>query len=327
MAHFPLCLLILGICMVSAAHMPASPRVRRYVGEDSHLPDLRDPSHIYATNTWWRYANRSAHSVNCTECYVCTHLPASISTPRVELIQVAAPTMSVDCTIKCAMAVSTARSGLISMDPSLPPLNIVMNFGLKLCTDKDGYLKLGNMSSNVPLMVVHYSSGLKFWQCVRGNGTVSVGVTQGCQGKLLIFCGYPQITETSFLTGREDSPNGTLCHPWAPHWNGTRAVDGWYWLCGHRIYVALPPHCGGVCAFVQFNDHTYIVRADRNITRWRRDAAAPHDPIWGTNVPAEAKLWSVGDKIALSLFPHLGVGKVMLRMETVNYRLSALINE
>lgn len=49
-------------------------------------------------------------------------------------------------------------------------------------------------------------------------------------------------------------------------------------------------------------------------------------PQWGSNVPEDHKLWSTADKVTLGLFPSLDVGKIMLRLETVNYRLSALLN-
>ena len=43
--------------------------------------------------------------------------------------------------------------------------------------------------------------------------------------------------------------------------------------------------------------------------------------VWGTD-----KLWSINQKLALSLFLSLGVGKLLLRMETMSYRFSGFIN-
>lgn len=48
--------------------------------------------------------------------------------------------------------------------------------------------------------------------------------------------------------------------------------------------------------------------------------------MWGTDVPKDHKLWSTGQKVMLSLFPQLGVGKLMLRMETLSYRFSGFVN-
>ncbi|XP_034050577.1 E3 ubiquitin-protein ligase TRIM11-like [Thalassophryne amazonica] len=61
--------------------------------------------------------------------------------------------------------------------------------------------------------------------------------------------------------------------------------------------------------------HSYVVAAHPLTShRFKRDLA-PHDPIWGTDVPQDAKLWSTDQKILLSLFPWVGMGKVMLLTE------------
>lgn len=81
------------------------------------------------------------------------------------------------------------------------------------------------------------------------------------------------------------------------------------------------PGGGGVCAYVQLNDHTEIVSIDRNVTRRRRDVAL-QEPTWRTKVYGQQ-----GNKILFSLFPQFGFGQAMLRLDSVNYRISALVNE
>ena len=79
---------------------------------------------------------------------------------------------------------------------------------------------------------------------------------------------------------------------------------------------------------MKLTDHSFIVSAMPHPgelpgeQRMRRDVSQPHDPVWCSNVPEDHKLWSTGEKVMLSLFPSLGVGKVMLRME--NYELQVL---
>ncbi|XP_049596838.1 endogenous retrovirus group FC1 Env polyprotein-like [Syngnathus scovelli] len=61
----------------------------------------------------------------------------------------------------------------------------------------------------------------------------------------------------------------------------------------------------------------------------RRRAVAtfdPHDPVWGVNVPEDHKVWSAGDKVVLALFPQIGVGKLSLFIETLNYRFQSFVN-
>lgn len=71
-----------------------------------------------------------------------------------------------------------------------------------------------------------------------------------------------------------------------------------------------------------------VARLER---RFRRTASPyrPHDAVWRTDVPADHKLWSDGQKVTLSLSFSLGgtwVGKLLLRMETLNYRFGLLVN-
>lgn len=113
-----------------------------------------------------------------------------------------------------------------------------------------------------------------------------------------------------------------------PRVNGTFVIDKLYWLCGSQVYLRLPPNWGGLCAPIHLTDHTFIVSAINATTRKQRSLinVAPHDAIHGSDVLDEHKLWSTGQKILLSAFPQFGVGKLFLRMETVDYRMHLLIN-
>src|SRR4029434_9466751 len=62
------------------------------------------------------------------------------------------------------------------------------------------------------------------------------------------------------------------------------------------------------------------------VSRKKRFAVEKHDSVWGTDVPDDQKIWTTSSKVILFLFPALGVGKVMLGMATLNYRLELFVN-
>uniref|UniRef100_A0A669F5W9 CCHC-type domain-containing protein n=1 Tax=Oreochromis niloticus TaxID=8128 RepID=A0A669F5W9_ORENI len=103
-----------------------------------------------------------------------------------------------------------------------------------------------------------------------------------------------------------------------------------YWLCGQRAYFILPPGWTGTCAPIFISDHTFRMSAvnSSQTTRRRRDVSAvqPHDPIYGSDVPEEFKLWTTGQKVLHSLFPWVGTGKNILRIETLDYRFGLFLN-
>lgn len=118
--------------------------------------------------------------------------------------------------------------------------------------------------------------------------------------------------------------------------NGTYPTDGGMWLCGNSAYYVLPPGWKGVCAPVRVTDHTFLITTEEPTAdvpsrpmRNRRSLAhptfAPHDAVWGANVPAQFRHSTVGDKIVQSLIPHFGVGKLALRLETVDYRFKCFL--
>uniref|UniRef100_A0A669BSM8 Reverse transcriptase RNase H-like domain-containing protein n=1 Tax=Oreochromis niloticus TaxID=8128 RepID=A0A669BSM8_ORENI len=103
-----------------------------------------------------------------------------------------------------------------------------------------------------------------------------------------------------------------------------------YWLCGQRAYFILPPGWTGTCAPIFISDHTFRMSAVNisQTTRRRRDVSAvePHDPIYGSDVPEGFKLWTTGQKVLHSLFPWVGTGKNILRIETLDYRFGLFLN-
>ena len=106
------------------------------------------------------------------------------------------------------------------------------------------------------------------------------------------------------------------------------ALGDVYWLCGWRAYTRLPVNTTTVRTPVTVTDHTYIIsyRPVTSSTRRRRFVEfQEHDPIWGSNVPWEHRYWTTGDRLIHALFPNIGVAKVALRVETIDYRLNSFI--
>ena len=52
----------------------------------------------------------------------------------------------------------------------------------------------------------------------------------------------------------------------------------------------------------------------------------PHDAIWGSNVPDDFKHSSTIGKVTLSLLPWFRVGKLLLRVETLDFRFQLFVN-
>lgn len=100
------------------------------------------------------------------------------------------------------------------------------------------------------------------------------------------------------------------------------------WLCGYDMYLGLGPGWVGRCAPVIPSEHSFIVSSSQIevAQRAKRDLFKPHDAVWGTDLPKDHKLWSDANKVALSLFPQLQVGKLLLRVQTLDYRLGLFVN-
>lgn len=100
--------------------------------------------------------------------------------------------------------------------------------------------------------------------------------------------------------------------------------------CGPKTYFMLPPNSTGLCAPILVSDHTFKITpgSTRSTGRRKRDTdnVQPHDSIWGSDLPQEFKLWTTGQKVLHSLFPWVGNGKNMLRIETLDYRFGLFLN-
>ncbi|KAK7925083.1 hypothetical protein WMY93_007393 [Mugilogobius chulae] len=186
---------------------------------------------------------------------------------------------------------------------------------------------------------VHIKSGTKFvcyaqtipqLQLVQANVTDSP-VYVGNIPELYCSVTYTPCTynKGSYRLNTTQASPGTVCAPYftVPDFLGTSPTDDFMFLCGYNMYEHLPVGWVGRCAAATPADHSYIVSATPHSLRAARDLNwKPHDAIWGSDVPDDHKLWTTAQKVALALFPSVGVGKLMLRMETMSYRLTSFLN-
>ena len=294
---------------------------KRWISYGEHEA-MGNVTHLYSTNSWYRYASLQAKRLNKTNCYICSLMPTSSSHPRLE-----ARPLSKQATICVSWKSSPEswiykaqfqyRNGTRSQDS---------------CSDTHPLEEIQNAT---PLLSPYVTVDSIFPICFASNGTMKLGSLSKKQCNATVI---PTTTVTS-SSGHVTHWVPAVPCPWGDHalcwsWNGkycpsvkgTPTLREVLWVCGSRLYSHLPPHWGGVCAPAQVTDHTYVVSAQPELSRKKRFAVKEHDSVWGTDVPGDQKIWTKGTKVTLSLFPWLGVGKLMLRMETLNYRLGLFVN-
>ena len=288
-----------------------------------------DHSSPYTMNLWYRYAKYVAN--NLTNCYVCSHMPLAVHTPLIRPQPFRnTPSLFPDIlssNYQDAVLNQTVRP-LTGITPPRPPPAGQGNRNFSK------YFHVVNSKFEQPFLgPVHIPAHVKFTCYTNRNGIlgavpIPVGETSRfhCQ-EVIVPCTPFQANKSLNIS---QAPPGTRCAPYyqAPDMLGTLPQQDLYWLCGHFLYLALPPNWAGICAPVVATGHSYVVTTS-NIqlhlkgTRHHRSADQPHDSIWGSNVPKDKKLWTEGEKVILSLLAPFGVGKVMLRIETLNYKFES----
>ena len=299
-----------------------------------------DILHAQELNVWYRYAQQAANVTGNNDCYVCTHIPVSNTHPT--LFASSLTPRESDCIIAKTASepwtdVNTTEQHRDGTNSTFPPCSLTHPIRF-------------NLNSTLLSPFVTLASSTMFPYCYARNGSVQVGQVHEHRCRETQIVNPPCLNYTSTAcVSFNDSAN--VC-PWVtrnatgavirrrcrgggetsvPSANGTTPLNEVYWMCGTQALLMLPPNWGGVCAPVTLSDHTYILSlhtgAPKRASRSRRSITVePHDSIGGSNVPAEFKLWSTADKVVLSLFPQLGVAKVMLRVETLDYRFGLFLN-
>lgn len=280
----------------------------------------KDPKTPFELNTWYNYAAFMANASNVTNCYVCSRLPLSASAPP---ITVRAKDIS---TLWPDSLVSMYADSLLHVvytpynKPFPKPKFTGRNYTKFLARNWTNPIIL----RTVPIPTKFKATCIANKMYVRQNYSVGEIALKHCS-KVITPCA--KLTNGSYNVSTAP-PHATCVDLYAaPDVMGVCSQSDVYFLCGTSVFIALPMSWVGRCAVIDLTDQTYIVSAIK-VTgkRQRRSPTDPHDPIAGSNVPDDHKLWSTGNKVLLSLFPQLGVGKIMLQVETMNYRMSHFIN-
>lgn len=315
---------LLGCLMVGGLRVTEehSKKIRkRWIGDF----EWKNITHIRLTNSWYQYATMLAK--NHTGCYVCSRMPVSTKHPSL-LAQPLTDYKEADCVEDFMLGGNGTNYHYMTK----------VNNGTHVYTTSQPAqcqaYRTGNISGVTEVSAYADLTGEgKHSNCYFGDGTVEMGSCgKRCQRLYFYHEDAPKKALKAFWQICKNLGHTncqTVSNP-ALYTQGTIPVDGYFWMCGHRIYLSLPPQWKGICAPVKVTDHTYLVWAvnDNSSLRMKRmiHDVAPHDAIWGSDVPEEHKLWSVAEKVVLSVFPQIGVGKLSLRMETMNYRLGLFLN-
>ncbi|CAI5651344.1 unnamed protein product [Oreochromis niloticus] len=305
----------------------------RWTHDNSHLRDMtQDHIHPWMNNAWYRYVHdRTKGEPNNTACYVCSHMPSTSTHP----------TFYGDYMNKTQAKCAASFSGVgyqhnkITINETSSSTIYSLNFlsifqgppQYEIITIEDAGLDKGtcdqlfwinfnvtnrNTSIHFPVFL-DQTPGKNHSMCYQqNNGNRPLGNTTNCK-------------QTA------GSGEGASVNMTGPS-NGTYWVQGMAWLCGQRAYFILPPGWTGVCAPIFISDHTFRITAVNTTPTTRRKGRStspgiqPHDPVYGSDVPEEFKLWTTGQKVLHSLFPWVGTGKNMLRIETLDYRFGLFLN-
>ncbi|XP_030576497.1 syncytin-2-like [Archocentrus centrarchus] len=307
------------------------------------LNHLKYP-HAYATNEWWRLMNATAYNRNYTNCYVCSHMPVAAHNSGLRPYNVRWTKSW------CLYGLSThpGRGKLWQNSNFSQPLKInwaKTPITRAECTPNEDLVAWPQLSVALPevLMLTHLPRKA-FPACVVNNGSREVGklphmlcnsTFSYCPRQNETKCMYclqnPTCAKNSTLqeaacamTNRSlplEDGSQSYCSRIAPGPKGTRVLTDWYFVCGHKAYVSLPPDWNGLCTIASLSDHVFFMQRTSTTSRHRREVTERVE-----DVPKEWRIWGTGEKIGQSLFPWVGVGLVRDHVEINRYALLRLIN-
>nr|XP_049618328.1 uncharacterized protein LOC125993638 isoform X1 [Syngnathus scovelli] len=278
-----------------------------------------NPDIPHADNMWYQYVSMLAKASNQTECYVCSIMPRSSQQPVLHARPI--PEKNGWCFALLRAFGFNPLEGLKQSgisDAQLathPCYNISRPFTI-----------VAKSSVVTPAPVtLEVSKAISHPLCFRRRRVdgIKVGDTKRCITTALLE-GTSETSLNTTVAIRQILARGENPHS---------IIEGGWWLCGRRGYAVLPGRWDGTCAPVYVSDHTVflsLTHFQEHHERKTRAAVAPtfhpYDSVWGSDVPDEYKLWSTGQKVALTLFPQAGVAKTILRIETMDYRLKSFAN-
>ena len=218
-------LLIITIVLL-ISHSKPTKRSERWSSDGS---ETGNPKNIYDTNSWYRYAKHIAGTQNSSSCYVCSHLPPSSTHPAMSVTALD-PRLS-DCVQELA---STGYWTNYTIT------NLTVTTGTQLretCANMKPLTRINMTGLLNPF--AQYTDTFKNAECYYRNGTVSVGNTPAARCNITWVDAGNGTQVNGTVTYNYTCPTGYKCggsSPSAiPGQNGTYALDGVYWLCGHKL--------------------------------------------------------------------------------------------
>lgn len=317
---------------------------KRWTHDNSHLRDLnQDHNHPWMNNAWYRYVYDRTRTDNSTECYVCSHMP---TTAVHATIYGKAPELDeVMCVFNKATTGNCTRRDLMATGLTLKGQSTKKEDLIPWCSDTDVKRVTKPLSQRRILIEQttpcaynltnwNYTCNEKHWVNVKANNTknksFAIVLPPDIQHPMCFNFsdGNRKLGRNRNCTQTLDLTQSKGIHTFK---NGTFWVQGAAWACGPKTYFMLPPNSTSLCAPVLISDHTFKITAETHTSRAKREVAEvtevmPHDSIYGSDVPKNFKLWTDGQKVLHSLFPWVGAGKNMLRIETLDYRFGLFLN-
>ncbi|XP_055358545.1 syncytin-1-like [Betta splendens] len=283
------------------------------------LPDLiqdeERPPDQYHTNSWYRYmkflAKQSTHNFTESGCYVCGNMPKSVANPDVQIQPVDPQREQLyPDTLRSLVSPDAfyasfrgQTKGLVPRPPPYQGRNYTRFLSANFSTDI-----LFDHVPFPPQFKGHCFQSSSFSLLKNKDLAISVGEVplKHCQ-TVKMPC-----TRSATHFNTSEAPKGVQCVPYydGPDFMGTLPQSDINYVCGHTIYVHLPPNWVGRCAPVYVSDGSYVITPQqmthKGRLRKREMDLKESDRIWGSDVPMDKKLWTTGQKVALSLFPWLG---------------------
>ncbi|XP_055368945.1 uncharacterized protein LOC129604857 isoform X2 [Betta splendens] len=283
------------------------------------LPDLiqdeERPPDQYHTNSWYRYmkflAKQSTHNFTESGCYVCGNMPKSVANPDVQIQPVDPQREQLyPDTLRSLVSPDAfyasfrgQTKGLVPRPPPYQGRNYTQFLSANFSTDI-----LFDHVPFPPQFKGHCFQSSSFSLLKNKDLAISVGEVplKHCQ-TVKMPC-----TRSATHFNTSEAPKGVQCVPYydGPDFMGTLPQSDINHVCGHTIYVHLPPNWVGCCAPVYVSDGSYVITPQqmthKGRLRKREMDLKESDRIWGSDVPMDKKLWTTGQKVALSLFPWLG---------------------
>ncbi|XP_025764323.1 uncharacterized protein LOC112847275 [Oreochromis niloticus] len=286
----------------------------RLTHDTIHPDDMtQDHNHPWMNNAWYRYVYNSTRDKTC---YICSHMP--LTAKHLTLYGTPAPLNEGLCIYGKAarghcnnQTMRKLEKWICLGDPNVQNINVTATVGqedptylMDLCT---------NITNTSEPNRYTYACEDKHWvnmSLSTPNITVLAVVTTYTFPLCVMFVNITKGATHYSLSG---TCQYTLTVPTRTkklYW-----VEGTGWWCqGYanqpQTYLAVPENYEGQCVPLMLSDHTFVITAGAARARTRRRRTIqPHDPIWGSDVPKEFKLWTTGQKVAHALFPGVGVGK------------------